>query len=243
MDEKIEALDLDTQIYDEVVNAISGVTIPGLTPETIAGALGYVPYDAETNSKDFATASEVAGVVQQAVDAIPAQVNADWNATEGAAVILNKPALSAVATSGQYSDLAGIPDIIATACPVGMIYIQYAGQAAPADLFGGTWENVSAAYAGLFFRAEGGAAAEFGSTQTDGAPNITGSFGIPKYEVNVDPTGAFYVSGFGYNNINSSFANQSSPIIGFSAANSNDKYALAEVRSVNSTIRIWKRTA
>ena len=39
------------------------------------------------------------------------QVNADWNAVSGAAQILNKPTLSAVATSGAYSDLSGTPTV------------------------------------------------------------------------------------------------------------------------------------
>ncbi|MCZ4053238.1 hypothetical protein NAI64_05795 [Oxalobacter sp. OxGP1] len=91
----------------EVAEAIAA--IPELTAETIESALGYIPYDAEANSKDFATEPEVSQAIQQAVDAIPEQVNADWNATEGAAAILNKPVLSAIATSGNYADLAGKP--------------------------------------------------------------------------------------------------------------------------------------
>lgn len=38
-------------------------------------------------------------------------VNADWNATEGDALILNKPILSTVATSGSYNDLTSKPTI------------------------------------------------------------------------------------------------------------------------------------
>lgn len=38
-------------------------------------------------------------------------VNADWNATKGDALILNKPTLSTVATSGSYNDLTGKPTI------------------------------------------------------------------------------------------------------------------------------------
>lgn len=96
VDEKIEALNLDDKIATEVQDAISGVEIPGLTPETIAGALGYVPYDAETNSQDFATSAEVA----EAIDAIP---NADWNATSGVEEILNKP----TAMTGATAETAG----------------------------------------------------------------------------------------------------------------------------------------
>lgn len=38
-------------------------------------------------------------------------VNADWNATEGDALILNKPTLTTVATSGSYNDLTNKPTI------------------------------------------------------------------------------------------------------------------------------------
>lgn len=82
-----ETTAIDDKVEQAVNDAISGVTIPGLTPETIAGALGYTPYNAETNSKDFATNAEVA----EAIEAIPEPVNADWNASKGAAAILNKP--------------------------------------------------------------------------------------------------------------------------------------------------------
>lgn len=46
---------------------------------------------------------------------IQGQINADWNATEGAAEILNKPELSTVALSGNYADLSGIPQLSAVA--------------------------------------------------------------------------------------------------------------------------------
>ena len=82
-----ETTAIDDKVEQAVNDAISGVTIPGLTPETIAVALGYTPYNAETNSKDFATTAEVA----EAIAAIPEPVNADWNASKGAAAILNKP--------------------------------------------------------------------------------------------------------------------------------------------------------
>lgn len=45
-------------------------------------------------------------------------VNADWNATEGDALILNKPTLATVATSGSYDDLTGKP-VLATVATSG----------------------------------------------------------------------------------------------------------------------------
>lgn len=53
-----------------------------------------------TNDSGFITLSD-----------IPAQVNADWDATSGAGQILNKPSLATVATTGDYSDLSGTPSI------------------------------------------------------------------------------------------------------------------------------------
>ena len=48
---------------------------------------------------------------------LTSQTNADWNATTGVARILNKPTLSAVATSGSYSDLSNTPTIPAAQVP------------------------------------------------------------------------------------------------------------------------------
>ena len=66
-----ETAAIDDKVDAAVDAALSGAVIPGLTPETIAGALGYTPYDAETNSKDFATSAEVSDEIQQAIAAIP----------------------------------------------------------------------------------------------------------------------------------------------------------------------------
>lgn len=82
-----ETAQIDGKVSAAVDDALRNTVIPGLTAETIEGALGYVPYDGKTNTLDFATGAEVAG----AIAAIPEPVNADWNASKGAAAILNKP--------------------------------------------------------------------------------------------------------------------------------------------------------
>ena len=82
-----ETAQIDGKVSAAVDDAVRNTVIPGLTAETIEGALGYVPYDGETNTLDFATGAEVAA----AIAAIPEPVNADWNASKGAAAILNKP--------------------------------------------------------------------------------------------------------------------------------------------------------
>lgn len=82
-----ETAQIDGKVSAAVDDVLHDAVIPGLTAETIEGALGYVPYDGKTNTLDFATTAEVAG----AIEAIPEPVNADWNASKGAAAILNKP--------------------------------------------------------------------------------------------------------------------------------------------------------
>ena len=133
--------------------------------------------------------------------------------------------------------------------PVGSVYVQFSGQTDPTTLFGGTWDNVSSTYAGLFFRAEGGAAAAFGEMQVGGAPNITGGLGFGGYRsINGDHKNAWWGAGY-----ESAFTASIGPSTNaawgtvtteFDAGRSNSLYgASEEVRPVNSTIRIWKRTA
>ena len=127
--------------------------------------------------------------------------------------------------------------------PVGSIYVQFSGQSAPADLFGGTWSNVSSTYAGLFFRAEGGSAAAFGSSQAGGLPNIAGTFDRPNRNYYGTVDGAFYNPNLPQGGFSRGDSTDSS-LVGFDASLCHSLFGAAnEVRPVNSTIRIWKRTA
>lgn len=113
--------------------------------------------------------------------------------------------------------------------PVGSIYVQFAGQATPDTLYGGTWQNISSSFAGLFFRAEGGAAAGFGSSQGDMLKSHTHSYGMSRARDESSPNGYDFGWGQGSGSVRTS---------AFLYANGGN-----ETRPVNSTIRIWKRTA
>ena len=137
--------------------------------------------------------------------------------------------------------------------PVGSVYVQFSGQTDPTTLFGGTWDNISNTYAGLFFRAEGGDAATFGETQTGGAPNIAGdsrAIGGGYYNGSVNVTGCFSLQSVSSSTYYEQFAtpttgrpNSQKELI-LDASLSDTIYGAAdEVRPVNSTIRIWLRTA
>lgn len=133
-----------------------------------------------------------------------------------------------------------------SAPPLGFIYLQLRDQADPNTLFPGTtWENISSTYAGMFFRAEGGAAASFGSQQAGGLPNITGSVtsGQGILQRTAASAGALYYSN---HSLNTSYWNSGGDnylSIMLDASRSSSLYGNAsEVRPVNESIRIWKRT-
>lgn len=132
--------------------------------------------------------------------------------------------------------------------PIGFIYIQYRNQSTPDILFGtdGKWQDVSAEYAGEFFRAVGGNSAAFGSKQAEGLPNITGV---------IDPVsglfktyfrnGAFSGGGdWRFSPVQQNSGGGESAACYFSASNSNSIYgASTHVTPYNSSIRIWKKIA
>ena len=139
--------------------------------------------------------------------------------------------------------------VISAAPPIGTVYVQFPGKSAPADLYGGEWTNISSQFAGMFFRAEGGNSAAFGSTQNSGAPNVYGDFTITR---SIDTlawnigqaNGAFskgsYTNTVGLNNY--SVATQGNPYVIFNLSSGNSIYTADEVRPYNSTIRIWEKT-
>lgn len=131
-----------------------------------------------------------------------------------------------------------------TSMPVGSIYVQYSGQSTPADLFGGTWSNISSTYAGRFFRAEGGDAATFGSNQNGGVPEISGTFKWIQNVANSYAANGAFSLGTQINIPDANDGTTTGQEFTFYASNSNALYGAAEeVRPINSTIRIWKRTA
>ena len=125
--------------------------------------------------------------------------------------------------------------------------MQFPGESAPADIYGGEWTNISSQFAGQFFRAEGGNAAVFGGTQGDGAPEVTG------YANNIacggdassDTSGALYRPSESNNNKATSTNPYGWKIqLALSLSRGNAVYGAAnEVRPANSTIRIWRKTA
>lgn len=131
-----------------------------------------------------------------------------------------------------------------TSPALGHVYIQFRDQDSPITLYPGTlWENISPLYEGRFFRAEGGRAFLFGTQQSGGLPNITGytSWGMG-YNVGANPWGAFYLSGASLMGETSTDSDNRG--LFFNATYSNTLYGAApEVRPINETFRIWKRTA
>ena len=132
--------------------------------------------------------------------------------------------------------------------PVGSIYVQYSGQSDPTSLFGGTWQNISSSYAGRFFRAEGGSASTFGSNQEGGLPNIKGGFNAIRFNgsdnINESLIDNSIETRISYKNLILPNGETSGTCYyAIDASRSSSLYGAAtEVRPINSTIRIWKRT-
>ena len=135
-----------------------------------------------------------------------------------------------------------IGGVISAVPPIGTVYVQFPGKSAPADLYGGEWTNISAQFAGQFFRCEGGNAAAFGSSQNGGAPNIYGeSRGWCTAGTGLASSGAIFDIAYAVNQGASTNTGWSGRF-GFSAAKSNGYYNANEFRPYNTAIRIWKRT-
>ena len=92
--------------------------------------------DASSNSAIAAKASEEVAkssseIAVESAKALSLAVNSDWNATGGAAQILNKPTLSEVALSGKYDDLEGKPDNLASTEDIALLQEEIAKKGVP----------------------------------------------------------------------------------------------------------------
>lgn len=208
---------------------------------------------------DVDTSDTLNGIVKLYSDADKAHANLRGTAAHGGTVAPNASTVvvrdelgrikaSAPAANDDVVRKAELDALVikGSAPVVGHVYIQFRGQSAPADLYPGTtWSNISSTYAGRFFRAEGGSAAAFGRTQAGGLPNITGMLSIAEGAIWDDQSsyGAFYAFG-GSAAEDPNIGNWGYKNAYFSAKESNSLYgAASEVRPVNETFRIWKRTA
>lgn len=140
------------------------------------------------------------------------------------------------------SKITGLLPVSKLNLPVGFIYIQFRGQSTPDALFGtsGKWQDISSEYAGEFFRAVGGNSGNFGVTQAEGLPNITGGVasGTGIYQ---NALSSFQISNEVQFNVSQQQGTAKSNL-GFDASISNSIYgASTHVTPYNSAIRIWKK--
>ncbi len=81
--------------------------------------------------QSLAKAINSARAAQESAKVISLAVNSDWNARQGPAQILNKPALSVVAMSGHYDDLDGKPQNLATESDIAVLQEEIAKKGVP----------------------------------------------------------------------------------------------------------------
>jgi hypothetical protein len=121
------------------------------------------------------------------------------------------------------------------AWPVGCYYTQYPATPTPQSLIGGTWSNVSSIYAGLFFRAEGGNAGAFNTS------------GVTTQAQDIQPHNHIqYTGGVDDQNFTDSLGQYPPGDTSNGPRNTGLVTGTTggiETRPVNTTIRIWQRTA
>jgi hypothetical protein len=124
--------------------------------------------------------------------------------------------------------------------PIGFIYVQLPKEKSPNEIWPWMiWNDVSSAYAGVFFRVPGGEAASFGQVQLDNVPYITSvqrtHCGECFEQISIPRSGGWSA------NIYS--AEKDSDRTGNNYNNGLRYYMNGgEVRPRNMAIRIWKRT-
>jgi len=119
--------------------------------------------------------------------------------------------------------------------PIGFIYVQLPTEKSPTEIWPWmTWNDVSYAYAGVFFRVTGGEAASFGQVQKENSPRLVR---VNRYDLNIRTSSAIDVFPNG----------EKSSIIDAEISRNRDRglqftVSGGEVRPRNMAIRVWKRT-
>jgi len=128
-----------------------------------------------------------------------------------------------------------LDDLLKNPVPIGFKYTQLPGQPEPTALWPVVkWKEITGQYAGQFFRALGGASAEFGATQNADSPRLisvkhstTGSYGNDPISINPGSWSPNNLSGDkGWSGDNLA--------MNFLVSN-------VETRPINTAIRIWMR--
>jgi excisionase family DNA binding protein len=125
--------------------------------------------------------------------------------------------------------------------PVGGVYFQLPGQPSPDTLFTGTWADVSADYAGAFFRAAGGNASAFGAgAQADALKAHFHAYGTRTINVAVNEGSAIQGGGsdHGLDRVTNNLG-----VRGPTDPGSGADVGAVETRPLNHTMRIWKRVS
>ncbi len=127
--------------------------------------------------------------------------------------------------------------------PIGFIYVQLPNEKSPTEIWPWmTWNDVSSAYAGVFFRVSGGEAASFGQVQDKYIPRITSTnytsswskYSKCKSSIDLTKSGSDCIKTGYFKGGNSTYQDGTSELI--------INVSSGEVRPRNMAIRVWKRT-
>jgi len=159
--------------------------------------------------------------------------NLDLETTKADLAATDNNLQETIATLGKTDET--LRNVVSNPVPIGFIYTQYSGQPDPTAIWPGvSWKDITANYAGLFFRAEGGNSAPFGTVQDADSPRVTyiENADTPPYAHAISiPAGEWSEYLYtGYNN--------GLPVVATRFFTSNP-----EIRPNNTAIRVWVREA
>jgi hypothetical protein len=123
--------------------------------------------------------------------------------------------------------------------PIGFIYVQLPNEKSPTEIWPWMmWNDVSSAYAGVFFRVTGGEAATFGQVQEDNSPRLSEVNGL------LEDQKAQHSQSNWWNNTIPREGWSNWVITGWTGQVNFIRFQMSggEVRPRNMAIRVWKRT-
>jgi len=125
--------------------------------------------------------------------------------------------------------------------PVNFTYVQLPNQPEPSVLWPQVkWEDVSAAYAGLFFRVLGGTSEKFGTVQPDSSPRL---MSVEAVEIAKSAVRPLKVDVPVNGDLSAQIFAGSSPAAATQALDDFLKFKLSvtEVRPRNQAVKVWRR--
>lgn len=247
----LEGVDSTAPVVPNVYFPIAKITFPPNATVVQGSYITYIHPSSYMSSNTLPMTSEKTGLTLASRDA-----NGNFKSSDPVHDdhVVNKIYQDTATTNLQnqidslQNQIDSIYDGTKLTVPIGFIYIQFPSQSNPSAIFNGTWSNVSATYAGAFFRAEGGNASTFEGGAQDSQNLIHNHGGLTGSMNRNNPHNHSYVAPLNASGVDLGGNVRSISETGASTSSTdiNHEHAIAsdggvEARPYNFSVRLWKR--